>query len=490
MKSSHTLKTKDCRAEGYADDDGSVPASINDNLEIPIGSVDCVTLLSSTEGSIKSGLSIQLSCNEGNTVIQQGAGGNSLGEKIKSSFFDGSISRHKSSSLLPFSFITPSSRQGRNEEQQVQQQQQQPVIMYLRDLMFNSNLLGPISNFDKDSKPYMNEDEGSNNLMVEDIMSQRKETDLFYDAEEGTMGMLASKDASNTNGNQDQEGRKRIVRFAVDQGSSLELIEDDQRLLAQTLQDSLCALDIYNESDGGPYDIETYSDNHSTNINNFYRKMIDDEDEASSCNYYSDEDEDSDNPKNKIIRGMFYSLGGMAVAGATVGVSKLFSSVRESKDSSNGSEEVVSQGTQNTVDTVHLFESSTNIVQSSSSALKTSSSMLQSSALNSGTSSGASYTSVSSSMATSSVSSSVASSAGASASSTTASTVLTSAASASSVASTASSSAVSNVASSTISAASSASLASGTSAAVSTTSAVSASASAAVATQTVAVAAQ
>ena len=519
MKSSRIPKTKDCRVEGYDDEDGSAPASINGNLEILIGSVDFVASSSSTEGSTKSGLSIWISANESSTVIQRGAGGNSLGEKRKSFSLNGSISRHKSSPLLPILFTTPSSRQGRNKEQQVQQQQHQPAIMYLRDLMFNSNLLGPIPKLEKGGKICKNKAEDDNSLMVEGIISACEETDLFYD-EEAAICMLPSKDASNSNGNQDQEGRKKIVRFALDQGSSPELIEADQRLLAKSIQGPLCTLNIYNESDGDPYGNEKYSGNCSANINNFYRNMLDDKDEASSCEYYSDKDEDSGSPQNKIVRGMFYSLGGMAFAGATASVTKLFSSVRKSKDDNFGGGEVISQGTQNTVDTVHLVESSTSMAQSSSSVLNTSSGMLQSSALNSGASSGASSTSISSSLATSSASGSAASSAGASASSTTASTISTSTASASAssaaslaasstastvtstAASTTASTAVSTAASSTMSAASmaasasSASLASGAStvlsatSAASATSAISASVSTAVITQTVAVAAQ
>ena len=219
MKSSRTLETKDCRVEGYDDNDGSLQASINGNLEIPSGSADCVASLasSSTEESAKNGLSIRISGHESSTVIQQGTSGNSLGEKRKSSSLNGSSSRHESSPL-PFLLTNPSSRQGQNEEQKAQQQQHQPAIMYLRDLMFKSDLLGPIPNLDKDGKACKDEDEDDNNLMVEDIISERKETDLFYDAEEGAICMLSSKDAGNTKGNQDQEGRKRIVRFALDQG--------------------------------------------------------------------------------------------------------------------------------------------------------------------------------------------------------------------------------------------------------------------------------
>eukprot|EP00532_Pseudo-nitzschia_australis_P020442 CAMPEP_0168289646 /NCGR_PEP_ID=MMETSP0142_2-20121227/4560_1 /TAXON_ID=44445 /ORGANISM="Pseudo-nitzschia australis, Strain 10249 10 AB" /LENGTH=528 /DNA_ID=CAMNT_0008236339 /DNA_START=616 /DNA_END=2202 /DNA_ORIENTATION=- len=483
MKSSRTLESKDCRVEGYDDNDGSVQASINGNLEIPSGSADCVASLasSSTEKSPKNGLSIRISGYESSTVIQQGTGGNSLGEKRKSSSLNGSSSRHKSSSLLPSLLTIPSSRQGQNEEQNAQQQQHQPAIMYLRDLMFKSDLLGRIPNLDKDGKTCKDEDEDDNNLMVGDIISEYKDTDLFYDAEEGAVWMLSSKDAGNTKGNQDQEGRKRIVRFALDQGSP-ELIEEDQRLLAHSMQGSLCAFDIYNESDGGLYDIEKYGGTCSAKINNFYREMYDDKDEASSCEYYSGKDEDDEKPKNKSAQGMFYSMVGIAFAGATVISRNLFSAVRKSKDDNFGGREVISQGTQNTVDTVHLVESSTRItqsssslLQSSSSAFKTSSGMLQSSALNSGASSGASSTSISSSMATSSASSSAASSAGASASSTTASTVSASASStASSTASTVTSTAASTTASATASA----------------TSAVSASASTAVATQAVAVGTQ
>jgi len=474
MKSSRTLETKDCRVEGYDDNDGSVQASINGNLEIPSGSADCVALCasSSTEESAKNGLSIRISGHESSTVIHRGTGGNSLGEKRKSSSLNGSSSRHKSSSL-PFLLTTPPSRQGQNEEQKSQQQQHQPAIMYLRDLMFKSDLLGPIPNLDKGGKTCKDEDEDDNNLMVEDLISEGKETDLFYNAEEGAICMLSSKDASNTKGNQDQEGRKRIVRFALDHGSS-ELIEEDQRLFAHSMQGSLCAFDIYNESYGDPYYIEKYGGNCSSKINNLYRKMYDDKDEASSCECYSNEEEDIKNPKTKSIRGILYSFGGMAAAGATVISAKLFTSVRKSKDEDVGGGEVISQGTQNTVDTVHLVESS---------------GMLQSSGLNSAASSGASST------AASSASSSAASSAGASASSTTASTVSASASSAaSSAVSTVTFTAASSAAStevSTVASASSASLAStASSATLSATGAVSASASAAVTTQAVAVVAQ
>jgi len=215
MRSSRTLETNDCRVEGYDDNDGSVQASITGNLEIPSGSADCVassaSASSSTEGSAKNGVSIWISGNESSTVTQQVTGGNSHGEKRKSSSLNGSSSRHKISSL-PFLFTTPSPRQGQNEEQKAQQQQHQPAIIYLRDLMFNSNPSGPIPNLDKDGKTCKDEDEDDNTLMVEDIISERKEIDLFYDAEEGTMGMLASKDAGNTNRKQDQEdGRPSLT---------------------------------------------------------------------------------------------------------------------------------------------------------------------------------------------------------------------------------------------------------------------------------------
>uniref|UniRef100_A0A7S4EQZ4 Uncharacterized protein n=2 Tax=Pseudo-nitzschia australis TaxID=44445 RepID=A0A7S4EQZ4_9STRA len=491
MKSSRTLETKDCRVEGYDDNDGSVQASINGNLEISSRSADCVPSLasSSTEASAKNDLSIRISSHESSTVIQQGTGGNSLGEKRKSSSLNGSSSRHKSSSF-PFFWTTPSSRQGQNEEQKAQQQQHQPAIMYLRDLMFKSDLLGPIPNLDKDGKTCKDEDEDDNNLMVGDIISEYKDTDLFYDAEEGAVWMLSSKDAGNTKGNQDQEGRKRIVRFALDQGSP-ELIEEDQRLLAHSMQGSLCAFDIYNESNGGIYDIEKYGGNCSE-LNNLYREMYDEKNEACSYECYSDKEEDIENLKTKDIRGMLYSLGGIAAASATVIATKLFTSVRKSKDDNVRGGEVISRGTQNTVDTVHLVESS---------------GMLQNSALSSGASSGASSTSISSSMAASSASSSAASSAGASASSTTASIVSASASAAASsaessaasltvsstvstVTPTAASSAASTAVSTVASSASSASLASAASATLSATSAVSASASAAVTTQAVAVVAQ
>jgi len=486
MKPSRTLETKDCRVEGYDDNDGSLQASINGNLEIPSGSADCVASLvsSSTKESTKNCLSIRISGHESSTVIQRGTGGNSLGEKRKSSSLNGSSSRHKSSSLFPFLLTTPSSRQGQNEEQKAQQQQHQPAIMYLRDLMFKSDLLGPIPNLDKDGKACKDEDEDDNNLMVQDIISERKETDLFYDAEEGALCILSSKDTGNTNGNQDQEGRKSIVRFALDQGSP-ELTEEDQRLLAQSMQGSLCAFDIYNDSDGGPYDIEKYGGNCSANINYFYRKLYDDKDEVSCCECYSGEEEDIKNPKMKGFRGMVYSLGGMAAAAAIVSAAKLFASVRKSKDDNFGGEKVISQGTQNTVDTVHLVESS---------------GILQNSAVNLGASSGPSSVSISSSMATSSASSSAASSAGASASSTTASASASTAASSaaplaassavSTVTPTAASSAASTAVSTVASSASSTSLASAASATLSATSAVSASVSAGGATQAVVVAAQ
>mmetsp|Transcript_8958 Transcript_8958/g.19299 ORF Transcript_8958/g.19299 Transcript_8958/m.19299 type:complete len:544 (-) Transcript_8958:305-1936(-) len=493
MKSSSTLKTKDCRIEGYDVNDESVQGSINGNLEISSRSADCVPSLasSSTEASAKNDLSIRISSPESSTVIQQGTGGNSLGEKRKSSSLNGSSSRHKSSSF-PFFWTTPSSRQGQNEEQKAQQQQHQPAIMYLRDLMFKSDLLGPIPNLDKDGKTCKDkyEDDNDNNLMVEDIISERKETELFYDAEEGAICMFSSEDAGNTKGNQDQEGRKRIVRFALDQGSP-ELIEEDERLLAQSMQGSLCAFDIYNESNGGIYDIEKYGGNCSE-LNNLYREMYDEKNEACSYECYSDKEEDIENLKTKDIRGMLYSLGGIAAASATVIATKLFTSVRKSKDDNVRGGEVISRGTQNTVDTVHLVESS---------------GMLQNSALSSGASSGASSTSISSSMAASSASSSAASSAGASASSTTASIVSASASAAASsaessaasltvsstvstVTPTAASSAASTAVSTVASSASSTSLTSTASATLSATSAVSTSVSAGGATQAVVVVTQ
>ena len=530
MSSLQFPKTDECRAEGFNNNDDSMPASASYDLELPSGSVDSVAASSSTKRKPR----VQISSNESSTGTHLGVDANSLGEKRKKpSSLQESISRPRSISPLPLSSTIPSSGQGQYEKQRVQRHQQRRTTIYLRDLMFNSDLLGPIPNSDIGGNAHKKKEKDDNTSICEGIVSNSRENDLFYNDREGAMYVLSAnnvcqtnfetlsdqqfikspnaykeqtcEDAGNTNVNQGKERRKNVVRFVDDKGSCPELIEHNQMLSTQSMQG--CVLDIFNEVDGCPYDIENNCGNQSTDIKNFHRKMYENKDDASNCEFYSDEDEDTNNPPPGFMKRMFYSLSGIALAAVLATVGRLASHFYNSTDEHRINPEGVPQGPPNTVDTIHTVETSINVLNNSSIALTRSSNILQTSTLNSGTSLGASTFSASSSAVspasaaasfaiTSTASASMASSAASSTASLAVTSVASSAATtaASPVATTTSSTVttttLATVVSSTTSAASIETSASSTSVAFGASETVSTSVSAAVATQTAAVATQ
>jgi len=175
----------DCPAEGFDDNSDLMPASVRNNLEIPRGSVDHVEASSSAKRNIKSTPSIQSPNSNRRAGTQLGVGVNNIEEKRKISSLYGNIPRLKRSSPLPFSLTIPSSMEGLEKEDQVQHQQQKRTIMNLRDLMFNTNVLGPIPNFDKErSNVQEKKDKNERKLIIEENDFKKNETHLLYNAKE------------------------------------------------------------------------------------------------------------------------------------------------------------------------------------------------------------------------------------------------------------------------------------------------------------------
>ena len=375
--------------------------------------------------SINSGLSIR-SINEDIGIgIPMGAAGITQGEKARRdnpSSSHGSINTSRSSLSLPFSAILSSSTKRKFQKQHHQQAQQVP--MTLRDMMFKSDVLGPIPDFKKNNyaspnsknsrrsfrNSNGNESNDENSLDIEDFCDVSKKsggTDWFYNAEEETTDNSSSANncsasliencydafsdekftsslqsseeknsagSRNISGNQHEDGRKRVIRFAEGEHSCPELIRYEHKLPTQLRQNAPHVLDIFNEFNGSPKNIANDTKRNKKLLGNLYT----DKDEESSYESHSDEDENRKTIEKRIARDMFYSMVGMAVVGAVGSLRSLMSSFRDSKNTDLGDGAVVTQDTGNTLNSssLHLAESSNAALNTSSSALNTSSSNL------------------------------------------------------------------------------------------------------------------
>eukprot|EP00536_Pseudo-nitzschia_multiseries_P015958 jgi/Psemu1/44368/gm1.44368_g len=248
---------------------------------------------------------------------------------------DSSSGRNNSFSLS--SLLSPNA-EGRPERHQ---REQKGMRMSLRDLMFKSDLLGPIPNTDKEdyaqkAQTSRVEDDGS--LAIEEFYNESSgkggnssfnEAETAIEKSFGNFGSEPSLDIFSDRHfrnslqayseqtpegsldiyrNEEHHKRRRSVCFEEDDGSCPNLIEDNRRLSTQSTQALLGALDIFHESEGGPYVNDEYGGSHNKKMEEMFQNMYKQEEEE-NANYFSDEEEDSENAEQKIVRGMLYSLG-------------------------------------------------------------------------------------------------------------------------------------------------------------------------------------
>eukprot|EP00536_Pseudo-nitzschia_multiseries_P019283 jgi/Psemu1/59848/gm1.59848_g len=209
--------------------------------------------------------------------------------------------------------------EGRSERHQREQKGRR---MTLRDLMFKSDRLGPIPNTDKedyDQKAQKNRVEDDGSLAIEEFYNASPgegENLLFNEGEtamEKLFGNFGSEPSSDifsdrhfrnslqayryseqtpegsldSNGNEEHRERRRTVCFEEDDDSCPNLIEDNHRLSThtQSTQALLGALDIFHESEGGPYVNDEYGGRHNKNIEEMFQNMYKQEEEENTNSF-------------------------------------------------------------------------------------------------------------------------------------------------------------------------------------------------------------
>jgi hypothetical protein len=283
------------------------------------------------------------------------------------------------------------------------------------------------------------------------------------------------EDTSHSNdGSGSGDELNRVVRFVMDiVDDDPELIEHDLHNQGTTRKHSSCMLDIFNTKSSSPYNNDNDAGVSGADLRRLYNDGNDDEVNA----YDSEEEEDEDSPEKKVIQGMMYSLGGMALVAAIGGVQVFFSAFKNSNDDNLGAISQETGGGENTIIQASA-ENAAHAAEMTAEATNASSSSLQSTtfALNSSSSASSSTSASSSASASTSASASASASTSSATTSATASSATTSATTSASSSSAASASSASASASTASSASASAASSAGSSAAASSSVAASSSA--------------
>ena len=229
----------------------------------------------------------------------------------------------------------------------------------LRDIMFNSDMLGPLPgcNNNEIEEYYFDAEEGE--PLDADHCSSRMTRSRVFDEPKGYSG-VAKEDNTRT---------RKVVRFLEDQDNHLfdwHQPENHHRINNTNIisRQTSDVLDIYNESMENPFNETGGPVNTGYSKEDFYKTMY--TDELSSSEYDSEEDDSFDKKTGKGI------LGIVALNGIAAGILKLVSNFRNKSDGEGPINENFFMGTEIAEDAAHAAE----LAADSSSAFNASASSL------------------------------------------------------------------------------------------------------------------
>mmetsp|Transcript_21804 Transcript_21804/g.44674 ORF Transcript_21804/g.44674 Transcript_21804/m.44674 type:complete len:499 (+) Transcript_21804:348-1844(+) len=164
-----------------------------------------------------------------------------------------------------------------------------------------------------------------------------QESSLIADGGDAGKGGHHNNSAGSTNntkssGNERKDNWGRKVRFVDLENNLLERSELGIPVTLHSLDKNPRALDIYNESIDAPYCIDDhYSYENYYSRNDFFRELYGNDILDESNDSHCDPDEAAAQNK-RVLTGILYNLGGIALVGIIGTVSKLFSKLRKSND--------------------------------------------------------------------------------------------------------------------------------------------------------------